>query len=106
MKRRFARSCFDAWSEGGAGGARRRTLVTALYERIGLHYSELRRPDPRIARAIVDALGGAKTVLNVGAGSGAHEPAGRDVTAVEPSGERIRKRAADAAPVDSSGALH
>jgi SAM-dependent methyltransferase len=30
--------------------------------------------------------------LNVGAGTGSYEPAGRAVTAVEPSGEMIRKR--------------
>jgi SAM-dependent methyltransferase len=66
--------------------------MTATYDRIGVNYAELRRPDPRIAAAIEQALGGAETVLNVGAGTGSYEPAGRRVTAVEPSIEMIRKR--------------
>jgi SAM-dependent methyltransferase len=57
----------------------------ADYGRIGPAYSKYRRPDPRIASAIVHALGDARTVLNVGAGAGSYEPAGRDITAVEPS---------------------
>jgi SAM-dependent methyltransferase len=36
-------------------------------------------------------------VLNVGAGTGSYEPADRQVTAVEPSAEMIRKRGPDAA---------
>ncbi|QEU83298.1 class I SAM-dependent methyltransferase [Streptomyces subrutilus] len=43
------------------------------------------RPDPDIARFIADALGGARRVINVGAGSGSYESAARAVTAVEPS---------------------
>ncbi len=45
------------------------------------------------------ALGSAKTVLNVGAGTGSYEPADRSVTAIEPSIEMIRQRSALAAPV-------
>jgi SAM-dependent methyltransferase len=63
----------------------------AKYDTIGSNYAELRKPDPRIARIIERALGPAQTVLNVGAGTGSYEPAGRAVTAVEPSGEMIRK---------------
>lgn len=70
----------------------------ALYDRIGVSYAELRRPDPRIARQITEALGPAQTVLNVGAGTGSYEPADRIVTAVEPSIEMIRKRPPAAAP--------
>jgi len=44
-----------------------------------------RRTDPRIAARIWAALGDARTVLNVGAGTGSYEPHDRDVTAVEPS---------------------
>lgn len=66
--------------------------MTTLYDRIGLNYAELRRPDPRIAAAIEGALGSAQTVVNIGAGTGSYEPAGRTVTAVEPSIEMIRKR--------------
>lgn len=68
--------------------------MTALYDTIGLNYADLRRPDTRIARTIDDALGDARTVLNVGAGAGAYEPAGRQVTAIEPSAEMIRQRPA------------
>ena len=67
------------------------------YDTIGLNYAELRKPDPRIARFINDALGGARTVLNVGAGTGSYEPTDREVTAVEPSREMIRQRQPGAA---------
>jgi SAM-dependent methyltransferase len=67
------------------------------YDTIGLNYAELRKPDPRIARFINDALGGARTVLNVGAGTGSYEPTDREVTAVEPSREMIRQRKPGAA---------
>lgn len=69
------------------------------YDRIGLNYSDLRRPDPRIAAAIEAALGDSRTILNVGAGAGSYEPAGREVTALEPSIEMIRQRSAPAAAI-------
>jgi ubiquinone/menaquinone biosynthesis C-methylase UbiE len=56
----------------------------ALYDRIGLGYDRTRRPDPRLAALIRRALDGARTVLNVGAGAGSHEPEDLAVTAVEP----------------------
>ena len=68
------------------------------YDTIGVNYSDLRKPDSRIERVIVRALGSAKTVLNVGAGAGSYEPAGRQVTAIEPSTEMIRQRGASTAP--------
>ncbi len=71
----------------------------AAYDMIGVNYAELRKPDPRIAAMIEAALGPAATVLNVGAGAGSYEPAGRQVTAVEPSAEMIRQRPASAARV-------
>lgn len=55
------------------------------YGAIGSGYSAFRRPDTRIAQVIAEALGGARTVLNVGAGAGSYESAARAVTAVEPS---------------------
>ena len=69
------------------------------YDTIGVNYSDLRKPDPRIERLIGRALGSAQTVLNVGAGAGSYEPADRRVTALEPSVEMIRQRDASAAPV-------
>lgn len=71
--------------------------MPAIYDTIGVNYAQLRKPDPRIARAIEAALGDARTVLNVGAGAGSYEPADRAVTAVEPSREMIRQRKPGAA---------
>jgi len=69
------------------------------YDRIGVGYDDFRRPDRRIARAVSDALGDARRIVNVGAGTGSYEPTDRTVIAVEPSGEMIRQRRAEAAPV-------
>jgi SAM-dependent methyltransferase len=66
----------------------------ANYGRIGAGYSHYRRPDPRIAALIVQALGDARTVLNVGAGAGSYEPTDREVTAVEPSASMRAQRPA------------
>ncbi len=70
----------------------------ARYDRIGIGYSSHRRPEPAWEQMIWSALGGCRTVLNVGAGTGNYEPADRAVTAVEPSTEMIRQRAVGAAP--------
>ncbi|WP_305095978.1 class I SAM-dependent methyltransferase [Croceibacterium aestuarii] len=70
-----------------------------LYDRIGLDYANLRKPDPRIAARIEAALGDAKTIVNVGAGTGSYEPTRREVTAVEPSAAMIAQRPAGSAPV-------
>ncbi len=72
--------------------------MAASYDTIGVNYSNLRKPDPRIERRINDALGSASTVLNVGAGAGSYEPSDRQVTAIEPSAEMIRQRPASAGP--------
>jgi SAM-dependent methyltransferase len=69
-----------------------------LYDRIGRTYTSTRRPDPRIAAAILGALGDARTVLNVGAGAGNYEPADREVVALEPSPVMIAQRPRDAVP--------
>lgn len=71
----------------------------ALYDRIGATYAAARRADPRIARAVDASLGDARTVLNVGAGSGSYEPEDRKVIAVEPSPVMIAQRSPEAAPV-------
>jgi SAM-dependent methyltransferase len=68
------------------------------YDVIGRSYSRTRRTDPRIAAVIWAALGDARTVVNVGAGTGSYEPPDRDVTAVEPSAVMIAQRPPDAAP--------
>ncbi len=71
----------------------------ALYESISQGYAQQRRADPRIAARIIDALGEATTVLNVGAGTGNYEPADRRVVAVEPALAMIAQRPPGAAPV-------
>jgi SAM-dependent methyltransferase len=68
------------------------------YERIGVGYGTRRVEEPSWARAVVDALGGAASVLNVGAGSGSYEPRDRWVVAVEPSRVMLAQRRAGAAP--------
>jgi hypothetical protein len=72
-------------SDGSAGDVN--------YGRVGRAYSSYRQPDARIARLIAQALGDARTVLNVGAGTGSYEPADRVVTAVEPSASMRAQRA-------------
>jgi SAM-dependent methyltransferase len=73
-------------------------MSQALYDRIGIGYSPYRRPDERFAARIDAALGASRIVLNLGAGTGSYEPAGRSVVAVEPSAEMIRQRPHTAAP--------
>jgi SAM-dependent methyltransferase len=70
----------------------------ADYGTIGAGYTTYRRPDPVIAAAILDALDGARTVVNVGAGAGSYEPRDRAVTAVEPSATMRAQRPADLPP--------
>ena len=62
------------------------------YSTLAVDYANVRRPDPRIGAQLVAALGAARTVLNVGAGTGSYEPTDREVTAVEPSAEMRAKR--------------
>jgi SAM-dependent methyltransferase len=69
------------------------------YERHGRTYARHRRADPRIAARIHAALGGARTVLNVGAGAGSYEPEDRWVLAVEPSATMRAQRPPGAPPV-------
>jgi SAM-dependent methyltransferase len=74
------------------------------YDQIGRTYARTRATDPRIAAAIWEALGDARTVVNVGAGTGNYEPPDRDVTAVEPSAVMIAQRPPGAAPCVQAGA--
>ncbi len=69
-----------------------------LYDSIGATYTATRRTEPRIAAQIWAALGDARTVLNVGAGTGSYEPPDRQVLAVEPSALMRSQRPPDAAP--------
>jgi SAM-dependent methyltransferase len=74
------------------------TEHTALYDRIGIGYAGVRRPDPRWAAAIRAAVGDARSVINVGAGAGSYEPADVPLLAVEPSAAMRAQRPAGAAP--------
>jgi SAM-dependent methyltransferase len=74
------------------------------YDAIGRTYSRTRGTDPRIAAPIWEALGDARTVVNVGAGTGSYEPPDREVTAVEPSAVMIAQRPPDAAPAVQASA--
>jgi SAM-dependent methyltransferase len=80
-----------AREHGFASWAHLKSLVTTLstsgvrYDHIGRGYADYRRADPRIAAAVHGALGDARTVVNVGAGTGSYEPTDRPVIPVEPS---------------------
>jgi SAM-dependent methyltransferase len=68
------------------------------YDEHGRGYWRGRRADPRIEAQVHAALGEARTVLNVGAGTGSYEPRDRWVLAVEPSATMRAQRPHGAAP--------
>jgi SAM-dependent methyltransferase len=74
------------------------------YDRVGGRYDRTRHPDSRIAARFHAALGDARTVVNVGAGTGSYEPGDRAVTAVEPSAAMIAARPAGSAPAVQASA--
>jgi SAM-dependent methyltransferase len=71
------------------------------FDEIATSYAQYRRPDPRIAAAIANAVGHPENLLDVGSGTGSYSPRSLApfVVAVEPSIVMIRQRAPDAAPV-------
>jgi SAM-dependent methyltransferase len=75
-----------------------------LYDTIGATYTVTRRTEPRIAARFWAALDDARTVLNVGAGTGSYEPSNRDVIAVEPSALMRAQRPPGAAPCVAAAA--
>src|SRR5919202_1100818 len=77
-----------------------------LYDTLGATYTVTRRTEPRIARQVWAALGSARTVLNVGAGTGSYEPTDRLVTAVEPSAVMRAQRPAHLSPAINAVAEH
>jgi SAM-dependent methyltransferase len=78
----------------------------ALYDTIGATYTTTRRTDPRIAAQVWAAFGDARTVLNVGAGTGSYEPPDRQVVALDPSAVMRSQRSRDAAPCLGGSAEH
>ncbi|MDX6593072.1 MAG: hypothetical protein QOJ13_2268 [Gaiellales bacterium] len=77
--------------------------VSTPYDRIGTRYRRTRQTDPSLMAAILGALGDAKTIVNVGAGSGSYEPPGT-VAAIEPSRVMIAQRPLGAAPAIQASA--
>ena len=74
------------------------------YDRIGEGYAQTRREDPRYREVIHAALGGARTVVNVGAGAGSYEPRDRHVIAIEPSDVMAAQRPRELSPAIRAGA--
>lgn len=73
-------------------------MTPTRYDTIGRTYATTRRTDPRIAARIHAALGDARRILNIGAGTGSYEPADRQVIAIDPSTTMLAQRAPGAAP--------
>ena len=72
--------------------------MSERYEAIGHSYARTRREDPRIAARMHEALGDARRVVNVGAGTGSYEPEDRHVIAVEPSDVMAAQRPPERVP--------
>jgi SAM-dependent methyltransferase len=76
------------------------------YDRIGAGYARTRREDPRFAARLHAEFGDARTVVNVGAGTGSYEPRDRHVIAIEPSDMMAAQRPVDLAPAIRADAAH
>jgi SAM-dependent methyltransferase len=68
------------------------------YDIHGQGYAQQRGTDCRIAALVHQALGSARTVLNIGAGAGSYEPNDRYVLAIEPSAAMRAQRPAHLSP--------
>jgi SAM-dependent methyltransferase len=77
------------------------------YDDIGHGYARYRREDPALKSRIRASLGDARTVANVGAGSGSYEPPDLHVIAIEPSVVMAAQRPHGRAPAirATAGAL-
>ena len=80
------------------GNVRRPAAGDFDYETRGQGYAQQRRTDPRIANFVHEALGSARSVLNVGAGAGSYEPEDRYVLSIEPSAAMRAQRPAHLSP--------
>lgn len=74
------------------------------YEQIGRGYARTRREDPRLARRIHHSLGDARTIVNIGAGTGSYEPRDPYVLAIEPSDVMAGQRPPELPPAIRAGA--
>jgi len=79
-------------------------MAESRYDTIGAEYALTRREDPRVAALIRGELGDARTIVNVGAGTGSYEPHDRHVLAVEPSEVMIAQRDPQLPPAIHAGA--
>jgi SAM-dependent methyltransferase len=77
-----------------------------IYDAIGHDYATHRQEDPSLFQEILNALAGAQTIVNVGAGAGSYEPRDRTVLAVEPSEVMARQRRAGSLPAIRATADH
>jgi hypothetical protein len=69
-----------------------------VYDTIGHDYTAHRQSDPRWQALITASLGDARTVCNVGAGTGSYELTSCRVVAVEPSAVMLAQRPVGSAP--------
>ena len=76
--------------------------MEAIYDQIGINYSESRGTDPKIAKQLNFELRGATRIVNIGAGTGSYEPENIDLVAVEPSSETISQRKTDSHTVEQA----
>ena len=76
-----------------------RNPTEQVYETIGVEYASARHADPRIENLVWAALGDARTVVNVGAGTGNYEPTDRWVVAVEPAVTMFAQRRVRTVPI-------
>lgn len=67
-----------------------------VYDRIGVGYAAARPQDPSIFAQVLAAVGDARSVVNVGAGTGNYEPVDRPVVAVEPNSVMRNQRGSSA----------
>lgn len=81
-------------------------VTHAFSDRAAASYATVRRTEPRIAHYIWAALGDARTILNIGAGTGSYEPGDRTVVGVEPSAAMRKRRLRSAAPCVDAVAEH
>lgn len=79
-------------------------MASIDYDACAPSYPSQRRADPRIAAHLDAALGDARSVVNVGAGTGSYEPLDRHVIAIEPSAGMRAQRPPHLAPAIDAAA--
>ncbi len=80
--------------------------MSPRYDEIGVTYTATRHADPRVEAQLRSALGDARRVVNIGAGTGSYETAGPVVAALEPSPVMLAQRTAGLVPAVQGVAEH